>query len=943
MRLKIFGVAIGLFLLTSSLFGQKFTVSGSVVEKGTFEPLTGATVVLEGTKYSAICGLDGSFKIRNVDQGDYTLQISFISYQKEERQIHVNKNLELNVELQSDFLDLDEFEVISVRDESSEVSARSAERNAMKTVNAISAKAIERSPDVSVADVVQRVSGLTVERNNSGDAQYAIVRGMDKRYNYTLVNGVKIPSPDNENRYVPLDIFPAELLDQLEVSKTLTPDMEGDAIGGVVNMKMKRAPSDRLVSASFTTGYNEIFLQRSYDYFDPSTVDRRTPMERAKDDNPRARFASEEYYNWENLNMEQRQALPNMFGSLALGNRFLDNKLGVVVAGSYQNSFRGSDREEFGISETTRGLNNMPRVTQYQQRRYSTQQERAGVHSMVDFTPNKKNRFKFYNVWLHLQNNESRIIEADDLRALEMPTLEYLTRGQINVQRIFNSTLQGEHDISKKFTADWSVVYSRATQEMPDNSQVQAVSNYDTPDNEMRWLMWENIMRVWESNYDQDYSAYYNLTYSPRIGDQNFEFKTGGMVRMKDRENFFDMYTFKPNPGVQEFVPYETNMEDITWRLTGAGGTPTHVLNYQSYENIYAQYGQFKFYRWNTTFLGGVRAEYTDQGYSSESGFIEPGSQEYLSVLPSLNIKHALSENTNLRASYFRSISRPSFLEIVPYRRPSTEEIRPRGGNPNLTHVDAHNFDLRYEFFPTHIDQILVGAFYKVINNPIELAILPPTSSQFPENLPPFTTIVPINLDIAINQGLEIDVIKYFNKFGVRANYTFTMSEIESTKRMWTEITDDNFDQLSPLQQDNLVVGDSTFLNVSQTRPLQGQSRHLGNLSLLYKNESIGLNAQLSMVYTGERIAVVSTGYETDWWQREFIQLDFSLEKEIGKHFVVFCKINNLLNTPMELYIKQPHVPQVHLVELQPNSAEETLVMREFYQRMYLFGVRYRL
>lgn len=265
------------------------------------------------------------------------------------------------------------------------------------------------------------------------------------------------------------------------------------------------------------------------------------------------------------------------------------------------------------------------------------------------------------------------------------------------------------------------------------------------------------------------------------------------------------------------------------------------------------------------------------------------------------------------------------------------------GGNPNLIASDAHNFDLRFEYFPTPLDQILVGAFYKVINNPIENAILPSTDPNFPEFLPAFTTMLPINLETAINRGIEVDLIKYFNKFGVRANYTFTDSEIESVKRTRTEITEDNIGQLTPLQLQTLGLGDSTLLNVMQSRPLQGQSRHVANFSVLYKDTNLGLNAQLSMVYTGERIAVVAAGLNTDWWQRDFVQLDFSMEKSFAKKFTAFCKVNNLLNTPFELYIKQPHLPQVGVNELQPNSDTETLVRRDLYFRTFLFGVRYNL
>ncbi len=127
--------------------------------------------------------------------------------------------------------------------------------------------------------MVQRVSGLTVQRNQNGDPEYAIVRGMDRRYNYTLINGVKVPSPDDKNRYVPLDIFPANLLQRLEVYKSLTPDMEGDAIGGAVDLIMKDAPEKLQVTANAQIGYNGINMKRDFQAYKVSTVPFKSPRE----------------------------------------------------------------------------------------------------------------------------------------------------------------------------------------------------------------------------------------------------------------------------------------------------------------------------------------------------------------------------------------------------------------------------------------------------------------------------------------------------------------------------------------------------------------------------------------------------------------------------------------------------------------------------------------
>lgn len=940
---------IGLLLLITALTevigsanpSGELMISGRIYDNETGEPLTGATVVLAGTGYYSVTGLDGSFSIKNISPGDYHMEVSFISYEGWNNNIALEENKIMNIGLNPATFNLGTVEVRSTRVMHTEAGARASERNAMNAINAISARAIELSPDLTVANVVQRVSGLTLERGSGGEAQYAIVRGMDKRYNYTLVNGIKIPSPDNENRYVPLDIFPSELLDRLIVSKSLTPSMEGDAIGGVVDMKMRSAHSRRIFSANISGGYTELFLNRDYDAFDHTAVDRTPPMQRLNSGDVVA--GNIDYYSSENFNYSLVKPDPDYNATLAVGDRFFDNRLGVILAGTYQRSFRGTDRTQFRISEN-RGPDNLPYISAYQERRYSTAQVRTGLHNKIDFKINSDHSISLYNVWLYLQKNQTRVIWEDALRAINEPTLEYNFRSQVNIQQVINSSLQGNHRLSESLEADWSVVYSIATQDIPDNSQLITVSNYDTPGRDLRWLIHENQIRIWEDNFDRDYAAYFNLKYLPFNNNPDFKFSAGGMLRLKDRDNNFDLYTFKPQPGLQEYVPYETNYKDLNWRITGGSGTPTHALNYKSYENIIAQYIEF-FFPWRRLeVLGGVRAEYTDQGFSTSNNLVDDGAQTYWSILPSLHIKLYINDSSHLRSSYFRSVSRPGFLEIIPYTRPSTEDIYVRGGNPGLKPVSAHNFDLRYELFPSSTDQFLIGAFYKSILNPIEMAVMTQTDPNYQPHFPSNTTVItPLNFDQAVNYGVEVDVIRYFNRFGIRGNYTFTSSEIESIKRTWTEITGENYHQLTSLQQQNLSVGDSTFMNVTQIRPLQGQSRHLGNLSFLYKDQLRGLDAQLSMVYTGERIAVVSTGFETDWWQKSFVQLDMSVEKRLTNRFNLFIKVNNIIDTPYRLVIQKPHYRSNRIEHMQPSGDRETLVREEYYGRTFLAGLRYTI
>ena len=204
------------------------TVKGKVTDKNTGEELIGAYVsVKEDTKLVSVTGV-----------------CSYMGYKTAEIKVG-QEDATVNLQLEPSAEMLAEVEVIGSHHGRTEAAARDIEKRSANVVNVMSARAIELSPDQTVANVIQRMSGVTIERNTMGEGQYAILRGMDKRYNYTLVNGVKIPSPDNKNRFVPLDIFPSEMLDRLEVHKSLTADLEGDGIGGAVNIVSEHSDEGR--------------------------------------------------------------------------------------------------------------------------------------------------------------------------------------------------------------------------------------------------------------------------------------------------------------------------------------------------------------------------------------------------------------------------------------------------------------------------------------------------------------------------------------------------------------------------------------------------------------------------------------------------------------------------------------------------------------------------
>jgi TonB-dependent receptor len=389
-----------------------------------------------------------------------------------------------------------------------------------------------------------------------------------------------------------------------------------------------------------------------------------------------------------------------------------------------------------------------------------------------------------------------------------------------------------------------------------------------------------------------------------------------GTQTYSDVHEAHDIYNAQYN-----FNPASAGIGDI-----GNGNT------YKVTENISAGYVQAKFMLTKKLqVLGGVRAEFTDDQYTTALPLTTPkgvnGHIWYSDILPSLHLKYSLTDNQNLRVSYFRSISRPGFHEFTPYLLPNPEFFDEQG-NPFIKHTTADNYDMRYELFPGGADQVLAGVFYKRIYDPIETGFTrTPTTGG--NSIPGSLYLTPLNFGNATNYGAEFVVTKYFGKIGINANYTYTHSAI-TTERNYLYY--------------NTATGRPDNKTLSQTRPLQGQAKHIGNLSLLLKAPKLGLDAQLAFVYTGERIIQVSQYYGLDSWQKPFSQLDFSFEEKIVKHFSVFAKVNNLTNSKTKVVIKQPNILDKTLNKITgQENADEIFIQRDIYKLNFLFGLRYKL
>jgi len=888
---KLYLIAIFLFLITFA-FAQNSTIKGHVFDKETKESLPGAIVQLDDTNNAVSVDEKGEYTLSNVAPGAYKIKVKFIGYTEFEKKISVSigQVLILDIQLDKKSTELQNVNVFGKMDKESEAAGRSSEKNADNITNVVTAKVMERSPDINAANVLSRVSGVTIDRNTGGDEAYAIIRGLDPRYNNTLINGVKVTSPDEKSRYVSLDIVPSDLLQKIEVSKTLLPEMEGDAIGGTVNLIFKDAPDSLLFKTTAQVGYSQIFIDRKFISF---------PKQDIQQNSVYARFgpnyvAQPADFSRSNLDFQPKTALPSTVVGVTYGRRFFGGRLGIIVADNFQNQYYGTDSQVNPVVPNPQdGFK--PGITDVSNLTYSNQQLNNGLSLHADFKIDDHNKILLNNVFLYSYLAQARLSIDTSIvggnggrNGPGTGSIFNDNRSLTQKELLENLKLEGKHILSPHFLFDWAGVLSTSTKKVPDAADI-SIDHKINADFTSTPYYFDGITRTWQHNNDKDYDGLANLTYKGKIGSTNIELKAGGLYRHKDRYNAQDEYELRPTAAANGIKQQYTSIYTAQWTVYNAKGTAAYdVNNYTAFENIAAGYAEFKISAGKLDIFGGVRDESTSQGFDYAT-FIPTAEnavrKNYTDVLPSLQLNYKLTDKTNIRASYFKSISRPNYYELVPYQPITTNGIGEMG-NPELKHATADNYDLRYELYPKDDEQVFISGFYKKLYNPIELALTgfdTGTLVYTPTNVAPSATI----------EGIELVYTKYFGAIGISANYAYIYSNVKSLK----DVPD-------------TVSAQNTPVTKLQSRPLQGQTNNSLNASLLYRDTRHMIFAQLAYQYLGKTLSQVYANYGYDYYQQPQSFLALSCEKGFNKHFTIFGKFNNLLNTPTTTKINNLTVGQ---------------------------------
>lgn len=852
-------------------------------------PLPGAVVIIDGNKLSAVTDLDGFFSFANLSSGNHNLKVTYIGFLPVSKTIVVSEKSTVDDIVMSDTSrELNEVVVTGVF--SGQQRAINAQKNNINITNVVSADQIGKYPDSNIGDALKRISGINVQYDQ-GEARFGQVRGTPAEFSSVTINGSRLPSAEGDIRNVQLDLIPSDMIQTIEVSKTLMPDQDGDAIGGSINLVTKNSPHRFTVGAVAGTGYNWI----------------------------------------------SRKAQMN-FG-LTLGNRFFNDRFGVMLAASYNNAPAGSYNTEFIWEKDDDGK---IYVNDYQIRQYYVTRERQSYSLSLDWKFNDFNKVWFKGIFNNRNDWENRYrTTLKDITSEGKADVRVQTKGgsgdernaRLERQRTMDFTLGGENRLGI-LGMDWKLGYARATEKRPNERYIDYrlksqrfsfdLSNprepFATPDEGYTMTLNDDfslkeLTQQQEDIVEQDFKA--ALDFKARLSERS-KIKFGCKFVNKTKDKEIDYYEYTPldkkafnadalahttDQSTDRFMPsskYQAgtfvdkkflgslNLDDsnlfereqIEEELAG---------NFHARENVASGYVRIDSrLSDNLNFMGGLRVEntslrYIGRNYDDESNSVsktKPETSNYINFLPSLLLKWDINKDFMLRAGYNQSISRPKYSALVPGMNIKRGDNEIRIGNPGLKATTSHNIDLNAEYYWKSIGLVSAGIFYKRIEGFIvdEVAY----NKEYQGTVwTKFTQ--PKNGGNANLFGVEMAWQRDFSFItpamkclGLYATYTYTHSRI----------TDFNFE------------GRENEKGLS----LPGSPEHTANLSLYF--DKCGFSARASFNYASAFIDEMGASSFYDRYYDAVKYLDLNVSYTFGRKtkITVYADCNNLLNQPLRYY-----------------------------------------
>ncbi|MHA7900492.1 MAG: TonB-dependent receptor [Henriciella sp.] len=737
------GTALATVMLASvAPIASAQVLSGKVTDSTGTAPLQGAIVSVDGTNRSVSTDRFGEYRIANLPAGEYTIVVSYVGAPDVTSTIAVPATgAELDFTLGADVRYLDN--ILVVGSKAAQAGAINQQRASDSIISVVDSDGLGYFPDTTVADSLQRVPGLSIV-TDQGEGRYVSIRGINTDLVAASINGVRTPSPE-DRRGVLLDGVPSDLLDGIEVQKSLTPDVDADSLGGIINLKTISAfdRDGQFVRAKVEGQWNEITEELS----------------------PKA--------------------------TLTYSNVFNDT-FGVALSLNYQDlriEAHNNEIGEFGFEDGVAYLND-----DYEHRWYDLTRERFGLVANFDWRVNENTdlylRTLFNNYvddevrnkfeWRDLDDSENAAdggIIAPGATTVPLNEMDAEVRVREETRNIQTLALGGSTDMNE-WTFDYEVSYAFADEQDDNNHDVTFrfedvqdsfpgvltfdLSNPETPRISGTQSLidaiydpsnynLDSLEREFSVNEDTEIGARFDVSKQSMLGDTPVTWKAGLKLRDREKIRNEDFLFFEPDLNLADFA--RDSFID-NWRLANPQPTwpdpdltrslrsfndpsdadfdeegsffDSNIADYVIEEQILAGYAMGTFEFDQLTVVAGVRIEQTDIDLEGRlvqeddlTATVTRFSNDYTNVLPSVNAKYEFNDKLIGRAAYYAAVVRPAFGDMAPFIEINDDRDEAAVGNPNLDPFEADNFDLSLEYYPTELSVLSVGLFYKDIQDAI--------------------------------------------------------------------------------------------------------------------------------------------------------------------------------------------------------------------------------
>ena len=757
-----------LFLTLSAMTVVAGTIKGTVTDKQTREPLTGATIQIAGTTQGTVADVDGNYSL-DVNNGTYTLAIKYVGY----KDIIINNvkagksDLILNFELESDAQALGEVSVVARKNLEGERALQMERRKATLAIENLGSKEMSLKGIGNVEEGVKKITGISV-----ADAGQLIVRGLGDRYSTTTLNGLPIASPNPDNKLIPLDLFPSSTVQNITVSKVYNAEAFADYSGAHIDINTKENITEDFFNIGFNTGGKFNTLGKdSYRMNRNGSLFRTSGVDQAALNMPLSEF--DNYVKTRNIfdtsfAVKKKSSLPDFSGNLGFGKNIGigSQTLSILASASAGNSFQNMDDAFYKTLEATGSVQDNFAYDSY------AQELKLAALGHIGYTLRRHDRIGYTFFYARNATDTYQRREGIDAEDHELTGSNNIT----HIYSLQNHQLDGVHSFGGRgqWELTWGGSYSKTGSEEPDRRQVMYIKN-DNGALSLFKLNRQETMRYFGSLDEEEWNG--NLAMRWKWNENNF-LKLGVNYKNKSRDYKATRFYYNLN----KIDPVITDIYDTDGFLNQENIADGNVVvqrvmqpkdSYRAGNEIYSGYLLTDFYPVPSLLVNlGVRYEISRQwvDYATDGGdwYAERRNLDKNDLFPTLNLKYTVNDANSIRFSASRTVTRPSFIEMAPFLYQESYGSAQIRGNNELQNGYNYNFDLRYEHFGKNGDMISLTAYFKYLDSPIERI----QALQGGATLHSFQ-----NADNGMAGGMEVELRKQLMKdlrLGANISYMYT-------------------------------------------------------------------------------------------------------------------------------------------------------------------------